>query len=267
MLKKMLVIALTVFLLALSAYRPVNAQQSGEDDGGAGFISEIQGIVETKLQGKEEWVPAEQGQVIKQGDSVRTAKDAAAELSYESGGVTSLEGDSELSVKSVKSDYDNDDYETALDLVMGRILVNAGKVGSETLSFKVNTPVAVAAVRGTEFVVDVTGKEDAAIAAFSGSVQVTKIGSSDSVFIKKNKKISIQKKTTKLQKPVKLDKKTIKLKKKFITLKKKAVIHRKSIKLKRKTIALKKKSIHTIKKRVMLEEKPKVELKKKPKIR
>ena len=264
---RILKLALPLTLLNMVLFVQPAPGQEEEGAGSAGFISELQGLVETMPAGGGEWSTATQGQQLKPGDSIRTSEGAAVEMSYESGAVASLEGGSEMSVKSSKADYDNDDYETELEVVMGKVLVNVGKVGSESLSFKVNTPVAVAAVRGTEFVVDVTGREDADIAAFSGTVQVTKAGSGESAFVKKNSKLSVQKKSIKLQKPVKIDKKTIKLKKKFITLKKKAVIHRKSIKLKRKTIALKKKSIGTKKKQVTLEKKPKIELQDKPKIR
>ncbi len=227
--------------------------ESIEEKSNAAVISDIQGEVEVLPDGETEWGKAEQGQALNPGDKVRTMDDSAVEMEYDSGALSSLESNSEMRIKSAISDYDNDKYKTTLNLTLGKILVNVKKLGKEKLIFGVETPVAVAAVRGTEFVVDATSADDTAVATFSGKVRVKKKGMKEFVVVKKNRKIEIKKKTIKLRKPSKIDKKTLKLKKKFVRLKKKAITFRK------KKLGLKRKRIKERRKIMKLRKKNKIE--------
>jgi hypothetical protein len=248
MLKKTSLFLFAVFILVLiGGIQPVLFSQENEGEieeaGSPGTLSNITGDVQVQQAGRSIWVEAGQGQAINIGDKVKTAADSEAEIAFESGAVGSLQNNAEVSIKSAVTDNEKDDYETTLGLLKGKVLVNVKKIGSERLSFRVETPNAVAAVRGTEFLVDAESGDSTGVATFSGAVTVNKKGGTDSVIVNPNRELSINSKSPGLQKPIKLRKKTLELKKKFVELKRKAVIHRKSIELKRKTIKLKHKNL------------------------
>ena len=201
MLKKSGFILCVVFLMVFTAgvgIRILAQEESPEAESIATILESIQGSVDILRVDEKEWTKAEQGQDINEGDKIKTVEDSTVDIAFASGAMAILENNSEMIVKTAVSDYDNDRYKTRLNLLLGKVLVNVGKVEKESVDFKVETPVAVAAVRGTEFVVDATSKDATSVAAFSGSVKVKKKGLKGYVVVKKNRKISIKKKMIKL---------------------------------------------------------------------
>lgn len=103
--------------------------------------------VHTSRQPAEQYIAAEEGMPLAPGDIVRTGADGAADVSLDGESLISLAANTDFAVKSLEP------ADTDLFLGLGRVIAKIQKLLSgQQLRF--STPVAVAAVRGTELVVD-----------------------------------------------------------------------------------------------------------------
>lgn len=150
--------ALCICLITLSLSLPGFAQRRARE----AKIIEVQGSAMVLLEGREDWVPAEAGMVLHQGDALRVDEDSWALVNIDGSGQTAL---LELQEKShvmfsmlLKDDKDQS-QQTLLDLHIGKILIKARKLHSETSKFEIKTPTSVVGVRGTTFEVEVESLE------------------------------------------------------------------------------------------------------------
>lgn len=137
-------------------------------------ITEVQGEAWVTLaaDGDEEGdlVRAEADMPLGPGDSVRTGDDGRAEIALADDSIFSMEPGSEFIVESL------DARDSLFSLKLGAI---AAKLRSllDGQRLRVRTPTAVAAVRGTEFGVQVVGSEETTVAVFDeGQVEVEESG-------------------------------------------------------------------------------------------
>lgn len=128
-------------------------------------LSSVAGEVTVYTAEHPEGAPGEADMPLEEGDRVETAEGATAELSYDGEAVVGVESNSKVTVASTNKSAGE------LSLLLGAI---AAKFNSLTAGrqFRVKTPTAVAAVRGTEFGVEVEG-EDTHVGVFDeGKVSV-----------------------------------------------------------------------------------------------
>ncbi len=126
-------------------------------------ISGIWGNVEYVKDGSMEWKPAYAGAILAPGDKIRSKEDSWAEITFEEKHVVKLGVNSLLVIKKAG-------IQKELNLIKGKLISKVRKL-SRNESFKVRTPQAVAAVRGTYFTV-IVGEigEDTQIIVHKGSV-------------------------------------------------------------------------------------------------
>jgi hypothetical protein len=123
-----------------------------------------------------EWAEAEAGTPLQEGDAIRTDNGANAEISLDGDTVVLLNQNSEFKADSLKSRF------TKFFLSLGSLTAKIRKLQNKDDQFQIRTPVAVAAVRGTELAVDAGGGESAVVGVFDeGQVAVQTEGHEDVV--------------------------------------------------------------------------------------
>jgi hypothetical protein len=135
-------------------------------------LTEATGDVEVHPADGSEPVAAEAGMPLEEGDRVVTPTGATAEISLDGESLLTVQENSDFTLeKTAKS-------ESVFALKLGSLLAKIQKLGSRRL--KVRTPEAVAAVRGTEFGVDVEGSGQSHVGVFDeGRVEVEGHGATE----------------------------------------------------------------------------------------
>jgi hypothetical protein len=124
-------------------------------------VSQITGAVEVKAE-HGDWIPAKEGCILNQGDSIRTKSDSSAVLDVEGvaeKATVDLKQNSQLRMAELLQDKDKETQRTLLDLSIGEILIQVDKLQAEKSSFEVKTPTSMVGVRGTTFSVKVETME------------------------------------------------------------------------------------------------------------
>jgi hypothetical protein len=132
---------------------PVQAEESRY-----ALLSELKGQV-TVRQNEAEWKPALQGMTLQEKDEIRTGPGGYAEILMDGGDVARLElrENSYFKLHTMGYDAATGDKATLLDLAIGKVLVHAEKLKSDS-KFEVRTPTSTTGVRGTVFEVQVEEK-------------------------------------------------------------------------------------------------------------
>jgi len=108
---------------------------------------------------------AELGQALFPGDSVRTGKDSRAELAFSDGTTLRLAENSRLYIQQA-------DTVRSFKLLWGKIWSKVAKLADTGVRFQVETPTAVAGVRGTVFRVEIGPDSTSRVAVEEGEVDV-----------------------------------------------------------------------------------------------
>jgi hypothetical protein len=134
-------------------------------------LTDVRGRVDvhTPAMAAGEWAAVEDGFPLESGDHLRTGADGAAEITLNGDTVVYLDGGAELEAASL------DRRLTRWLLTLGRFTAKVRSLGDGE-RFEVETPVMVAAVRGTEFAVSAGDKEAGAAVFDEGKVWVTARG-------------------------------------------------------------------------------------------
>lgn len=131
---------IAILFLVLSAV-PASARAAEQNTSDAA-ITGVEGEVTVVRNGAS--TPASEGMPLKQGDVVKTGPGGAADFSMNglAGGRLLADGECSLEDPQKKS--------MRVKLALGKILLNLEKLPEES-SFEVETPTAIASVRGTQF--------------------------------------------------------------------------------------------------------------------
>lgn len=186
----------------------INAKILNNVDYSIAYINDYEGDCEIKRKGKslgeailDIYIP------LYEGDSVITGYDSRVEIVFDDATIIKLDPNSRLIVKNLKRDKEN---KTIIELIKGRLMGVVKKL-IEKEEFAVKTKLAMAAVKGTELIVE-TGEEDL-VGVYEGQVEVASYDSRGNI----KKKIILDKdKETKIvkytgpEKPRKLSKNFVK---------------------------------------------------------
>lgn len=138
-------------------------------------ISEVSGFVELRRAGSSAWREAGEGVELFPGDELRTGTSAWAELSFDEDAFARLEAESHIVVTGpmLLSDAAVDSGTATLRMQVGRLWVRVVQRIERWVNFSVETPHAVAGVRGTVFYIEVADAEDMTVVGVrEGSVAV-----------------------------------------------------------------------------------------------
>jgi len=189
-------------------------ESSAEDDGeySIAYINEFEGECELKRKGEEI------GEVLNdiyvplyEGDVVITEEDARMEVIFDDSTIIKLDSNSRIVVKDLTRK--TSEKSTVIELLKGRIYGVVKKLMKEE-AFKVKTKMAMAAIKGTEFVVETTSDEGDKVGVYKGQVEVKQFDMSGrelgSVILDKDKETRIVKKLKGPEKPKRLSKNFVK---------------------------------------------------------
>jgi hypothetical protein len=135
----------------------------------------INGRIEVQRSGKGDFKLLAKGDLIKTGDVVRSSKASTAEFKWADGTRWKIMPLTEITVKKSIHNAIKKSDDSQLKLTAGKVFVRIVKALRPTSTFQVETPTAVAAVRGTIFSVTYqNGKSE--VAVFKGRVAVSSKG-------------------------------------------------------------------------------------------
>lgn len=107
--------------------------------------------------------PVRVNQKIRQGSVITTGHESILEITYEQGTVVRIGENSEITI-------DGTEWAANVKVQSGKVWANVKKMANS--DFRVSTPVATAAVRGTVFRVESGADQNATVALYSGSLDV-----------------------------------------------------------------------------------------------
>ncbi|MBI2363330.1 MAG: FecR domain-containing protein [Elusimicrobia bacterium] len=148
-------------------------------------LGKVSGTVLVFAKGSDEGLPAEDGAQLEEGDRIETGADSAAELALHQGSVMELGAETSMTVESLKK------TDSWFSLSLGSFLAKFEKFARQQRA-SVRTPTSVAAVRGTEFGVEVADDGETSIGVFDeGQVSVSQPDSEGvaETFIERNQEV------------------------------------------------------------------------------
>ncbi len=150
---------------------------------GSATLERLQGVVELRAVGELKWVPVSVGQRVQEGGTLRTGANSWADLRTERGHGFKVRSETVFELTSLQND------QTLGRLEKGRVLSKVQHLRGKE-SFKIQTPAAVCAVRGTEFDT-VAGEKGTLIAVYKGIVGVSALGSDQETALKAGQMTSV----------------------------------------------------------------------------
>ena len=135
-----------------------------------GRLATVQG--DAKVVRGGEPIKARAGMEVHLGDLIQTGDEGRVKLMFRDGTVLNVGDDSRLKVTRFLYDPSGGTREGGVELVRGTVRAWVTKLRMKKNRFEVQTPTAVAGVRGTHFAVRETKKTGAQIVVFGGEVAV-----------------------------------------------------------------------------------------------
>jgi hypothetical protein len=117
-------------------------------------LSIISGTVEVRDEGTDEFRPAEDGETLEVGDSVRTRPDSRALITFFEGSTLEMEPETEVTLESLEGEEEGGFF-TKIGQSIGVTWHRVVEFTDGGSSYEVETPATVVAVRGTLFQVEV----------------------------------------------------------------------------------------------------------------
>ncbi|HDQ25139.1 MAG TPA: hypothetical protein ENN43_00130 [bacterium] len=170
--------AIAIIILALLA--PLSQAAGADDDYSIAYINDFSGDCEIKRKGertgealRDIFIP------LYEGDTVITEAGSTMEIVFDDATVLKLDPYSRLVIRNLKRDKKN--TSTVLELIKGRVMGVIKKL-TDKEEFAVRTKLAMAAVKGTELLVETGARgDDDKVAVFKGKVEVSSFDMSGKV--------------------------------------------------------------------------------------
>lgn len=146
----------------------------------AATLAQVTGLVEIMPAGSDTWRPASVGGLVREGDRVHTHPLSAATLVFFNKSTTDLAADTEIAVTQMSSQRGGDPV-VVLYQSLGQTYNQVQRLPDNASRFEIETPTAVVAVHGTEFVLTVEADGTTYVAVVEGVVNVTAQGTTVAV--------------------------------------------------------------------------------------
>lgn len=128
------------------------------------------GTVQVRTGAAGEWQAAAFGQGLKTGDQIKTFEESRAELKIGSGGVTRIGENSLYTIKEASVTAES--ITCSGELSIGKVWSNVKKLAKTKSQFKVHSPTAIAAIRGTIYNLESDADSTATVKVYDGEVEV-----------------------------------------------------------------------------------------------
>lgn len=172
-LAKCLFIMVTILLVA-----SVNAGESNRK----AVISFLKGKAKITTAA-EEIKDAELAFVLYEGDKIDTYENSRVELKLDDGSIIRISANTSILLSSLKEEELK--RETSIKVFIGRIWLNVLKILGKESKFNIETPVCLAAVKGTIYRADVEANGKTNVNVYDGLVSVNRIGEANEVELNK----------------------------------------------------------------------------------
>lgn len=143
-------------------------------------IKQVIGSVETHASNTAVWQQARIGMRLKAGWDIRTLLEASAELEHENGTRIKLGENSVVTIASLFTDVTAAATRTVLKIPIGQVWGNIKKLANTKSTYEIETPTAVASIRGTRLGISVE-KGRTSVDVYEGEVLVLNKGSGKEV--------------------------------------------------------------------------------------
>jgi hypothetical protein len=120
-------------------------------------------------------LPAELNMALLPGDTVETGKDAQADVVLDDSSTIQLDPESRLGITELAKDSASGRREVKTNLMSGELKAKIAKLAAKS-TFEIESPTAVAAVRGTEFIVAYKEGQPTQVSVLTGKVGVRQPG-------------------------------------------------------------------------------------------
>lgn len=134
-------------------------------------VTRLAGPVQVRAMAQSEWADAKLGQVLQPGDALRTLKGGKVQLLFPQNTIVLIKENSVLSVKDLREGGGG-----KVKTLVGGFLFNLQEALSPGSTFEVETPSALAVVRGTKFGTDVGFDGTSRFTGYDGEFEVTAEG-------------------------------------------------------------------------------------------
>jgi len=131
----------------------------------AAIVTSVSGTLMVLPYGTGEWIEAKNGMFLYEGDQLRTGPNSRAAITFANGIELKINENSTFTIQITEER----EMKNAIDLLIGEIF---SKIMVEGVKFEMRTPVAVAAVRGTEFNTKVKKDKLTTFLVYKGIVEV-----------------------------------------------------------------------------------------------
>jgi hypothetical protein len=137
-------------------------------------------------------LPAELDMVLLPGDTVETGKDAQAEVTFDDSSAINLDPESRFVITELVKDSASGQRTVKTNLFSGELKAQIAKLAQNS-TFEIESPTAVAAVRGTEFIVAYREGQPTQVTVLVGRVGVRRPGKREAeVFIQEHERLFIR---------------------------------------------------------------------------
>ncbi len=142
-----------------------------EDNTPLTILSIVGGNVWVKRSGTESWHLATVETTLRPGDSIKTGADSGAEITFFEGSTIQLEQDTEIAVAEIGISAAGSTNIRLLQK-LGKTISRVKKLADTSSNYEVETPAAIAAVRGSTMVVSVDSAGKTIVANEHGDIRV-----------------------------------------------------------------------------------------------
>jgi hypothetical protein len=133
-------------------------------------ISFVVGDVKTQKAEKNDWKKVTFDQPLAAGEKVKSTEDARAEIAFSDGSIIRVDANTQLAIDELKKDSKKGLTATG-KVWSGKVWANVNKVSKKS-KFELESPTAVAAVRGTIYRMSVMPDSSTKVAVYQGEVKV-----------------------------------------------------------------------------------------------
>jgi hypothetical protein len=169
MYKHVVLIALVLFLLALSVPMAVTAVEPGANEA---VVTALQGTARVYAKDSTAGRLLKKGDVLKQENEIKVAEKSRIELRFPDGTVMRLSEKSRLKMSELSFNKQTDSKNVKVDLSVGKLWAKVKRLSTADSSVEVKTTNAVAGVRGTVYRVNVDEDKSAVVKVYDGTVYV-----------------------------------------------------------------------------------------------
>lgn len=132
-------------------------------------LADVKGTVEVQKKGTKTWVKATEGMKVGEGDAIRTKVKSSCLIKWSADTMVKLTAFTNFAITKSAVDSSSGKENTTVSLFVGKTYSKVKKALAPGSSFEVSTPTAIAGVRSTYWVTEVSGDGSTLVGFLEGS--------------------------------------------------------------------------------------------------